>query len=158
MERSSPPLIADLLQCRNDRGWLKGIPRRSGQRGRTNQISSPSPEDDRMPADSDLTTRIELPRAELPQAEPSVLVIVGASGDLTRRKLIPALCHLAGEGLFNDANAIVLFTFLVALATGDRAAPAPPRTVRRRRWSESVGNDRRLGTRASCALYSCRCH
>ena len=26
-----------------------------------------------------------------------------------------------GEGLFNDANAIVLFTFLVALATGDRA-------------------------------------
>ncbi|MBK5929362.1 hypothetical protein CCR82_02645, partial [Halochromatium salexigens] len=51
-----------------------------------------------MPADIDLTTRVELPRAELPQAEPSVLVIFGASGDLTRRKLIPALFHLAGEG------------------------------------------------------------
>lgn len=31
-----------------------------------------------MPADIDLTTRVELPRAELPQAEPSVLVIFGA--------------------------------------------------------------------------------
>jgi glucose-6-phosphate 1-dehydrogenase len=39
-----------------------------------------------------------MPRAELPQAEPSVIVIFGATGDLTRRKLIPALFHLALEG------------------------------------------------------------
>jgi len=46
----------------------------------------------------DLTTHIDLPAATLPQAEPSVLVIFGASGDLTRRKLMPALFHLACEG------------------------------------------------------------
>lgn len=51
-----------------------------------------------MPAEIDLTTHVELPRAELPQAEPSVIVIFGATGDLTRRKLIPALFHLALEG------------------------------------------------------------
>ena len=51
-----------------------------------------------MPAEIDLTTHVELARAELPQAEPSVVVIFGATGDLTRRKLIPALFRLAGEG------------------------------------------------------------
>ena len=34
----------------------------------------------------------------LPQADPCVLVIFGASGDLTHRKLMPALFHLAQEG------------------------------------------------------------
>ena len=34
----------------------------------------------------------------LPDAEPCVVVIFGASGDLTRRKLVPALFHLACEG------------------------------------------------------------
>ena len=34
----------------------------------------------------------------LPKAEPCVLVIFGATGDLTRRKLIPALSDLAGVG------------------------------------------------------------
>jgi glucose-6-phosphate 1-dehydrogenase len=51
-----------------------------------------------MPAEIDLTTRVELPPAELPQAGPSVIVIFGATGDLTRRKLIPALFHLHLEG------------------------------------------------------------
>ena len=46
----------------------------------------------------DLTTHIDLPVATLPQAEPCVIVIFGASGDLTRRKLMPALFHLACEG------------------------------------------------------------
>jgi glucose-6-phosphate 1-dehydrogenase len=46
----------------------------------------------------DLTTHIELPPAALPQAEPCVIVIFGATGDLTRRKLIPALFHLACTG------------------------------------------------------------
>ena len=34
----------------------------------------------------------------LPHAEPCVVVIFGATGDLTRRKLMPALCRLMGEG------------------------------------------------------------
>jgi len=46
----------------------------------------------------DLTTHIDLPTAHLPTAEPCVIVIFGASGDLTRRKLMPALFHLACEG------------------------------------------------------------
>lgn len=51
-----------------------------------------------MPPQIDLTTHINLPVAHLPRAEPCVLVIFGATGDLTRRKLIPALFHLACEG------------------------------------------------------------
>lgn len=46
----------------------------------------------------DLVTHIDLPAAALPQAEPCVIVIFGAAGDLTRRKLLPALFHLACEG------------------------------------------------------------
>src|SRR3977135_3443643 len=34
----------------------------------------------------------------LPEADPCVVVIFGASGDLTRRKLMPALFHLMREG------------------------------------------------------------
>ncbi|HEX6716298.1 MAG TPA: glucose-6-phosphate dehydrogenase [Pyrinomonadaceae bacterium] len=34
----------------------------------------------------------------LPQAEPCVVVIFGATGDLTRRKLMPALCRLTNQG------------------------------------------------------------
>jgi len=33
------------------------------------------------------------------QADPCVLVIFGAMGDLTKRKLIPALCNLAAPKL-----------------------------------------------------------
>ena len=33
----------------------------------------------------------------LPQAEPCVVVIFGATGDLTKRKLMPALCRLLGQ-------------------------------------------------------------
>ena len=35
------------------------------------------------------------PGASLPTADPCVIVIFGASGDLTQRKLVPALFHLA---------------------------------------------------------------
>ena len=37
-------------------------------------------------------------QAALPHADPCVLIIFGASGDLTRRKLMPALFHLMREG------------------------------------------------------------
>jgi len=41
--------------------------------------------------------------------EPSTIVLFGASGDLTRRKLVPALYHLAASGLLPSKMAIVGF-------------------------------------------------
>ena len=40
-------------------------------------------------------------------AEPCVMVIFGASGDLTKRKLIPALYNLRRDGLLSDRFAVV---------------------------------------------------
>src|SRR5918995_4148871 len=40
-------------------------------------------------------------------AEPCILVIFGASGDLTRRKLLPALYNLAEGGLLPDRFAVL---------------------------------------------------
>ena len=40
-------------------------------------------------------------------ADPCILVIFGASGDLTRRKLLPALYNLAEDGLLPDSCAVV---------------------------------------------------
>lgn len=39
--------------------------------------------------------------------EASVIVIFGATGDLTQRKLMPALCHLARQGALNEASIIL---------------------------------------------------
>jgi len=44
-----------------------------------------------------------------PAAAPCVMVIFGASGDLTKRKLIPALCNLAQDNLLPKQFAIVGF-------------------------------------------------
>ncbi|HEY5609966.1 MAG TPA: hypothetical protein VIL97_02065, partial [Thermoanaerobaculia bacterium] len=41
--------------------------------------------------------------------DPSALVIFGASGDLTHRKLLPALYSLAHDGLLPAGQAIVGF-------------------------------------------------
>ena len=41
------------------------------------------------------------------RTEPCVIVIFGASGDLTRRKLLPSLCNLAGSGLLAENFAII---------------------------------------------------
>jgi glucose-6-phosphate 1-dehydrogenase len=41
------------------------------------------------------------------RAEPAAIVIFGASGDLTKRKLIPSLCNLAAYGLLSPNTAIV---------------------------------------------------
>jgi glucose-6-phosphate 1-dehydrogenase len=41
---------------------------------------------------------IHMKQPSLPNADPCVVVIFGASGDLTRRKLMPALFHLSREG------------------------------------------------------------
>jgi len=40
-------------------------------------------------------------------SEPSVLVIFGATGDLSRRKLMPALCHLLRRGELSEASVIL---------------------------------------------------
>src|SRR5881409_434736 len=47
-----------------------------------------------------LVTRLEAPR-------PQAIVIFGASGDLTRRKIIPALYNLAAEELLPERHAII---------------------------------------------------
>src|SRR5256886_6984012 len=44
-------------------------------------------------------------------APPCIMVIFGASGDLTKRKLLPALLNLAEEGLLPKDFAIVGFSF-----------------------------------------------
>src|SRR6266446_2848028 len=44
-----------------------------------------------------------------PVASPCVMVIFGATGDLTKRKLIPALCNLAGDNLLSKQFAIIGF-------------------------------------------------
>src|SRR5262249_45008445 len=45
------------------------------------------------------------------QASPCVMVIFGASGDLTKRKLIPALCNLANGRLLSQQFAVVGFSY-----------------------------------------------
>src|SRR5260370_465338 len=44
-----------------------------------------------------------------PTAAPCVMVIFGATGDLTKRKLLPAICNLAQDKLLPDQFAIVGF-------------------------------------------------
>src|ERR1700675_2435241 len=69
-----------------------------------------------------------------PTAAPCVMVIFGATGDLTKRKLIPALCNLAQENLLSKQFAIIGFasndftteTFRKSLADEvPKYAPAP---------------------------------
>ena len=50
---------------------------------------------------------IQAPCPEPSIAEPSIIVIFGASGDLTKRKLIPSLYNLANYGLLSPNTAIV---------------------------------------------------
>src|SRR5215813_4266670 len=46
---------------------------------------------------------------DIPSASPCVMTIFGATGDLTKRKLLPALCNLAQEKLLPQQFAIVGF-------------------------------------------------
>ena len=47
---------------------------------------------------------IQLEQPELPHAEPCVVVIFGATGDLTKRKLMPALCRLTDQGCLESVR------------------------------------------------------
>jgi glucose-6-phosphate 1-dehydrogenase len=50
----------------------------------------------------------ERPAAAAPRPpEPCTIVILGAGGDLTRRKLIPSLLHLQGDGLLHERTRII---------------------------------------------------
>ena len=66
-----------------------------------------------MPPESPLRSEIGCRNPDRParrstnSGDPCVMVIFGAAGDLTRRKLIPALCNLASDGLLADDFAIV---------------------------------------------------
>src|SRR5947199_10075668 len=51
--------------------------------------------------------RESLPRTRVP--EPAAVVLFGATGDLTHRKLVPALYHLARGGNLTNECAIVGF-------------------------------------------------
>src|SRR4051794_4459986 len=47
------------------------------------------------------------PEGQAEKAPPATVVIFGATGDLTKRKLVPALFNLTAGGLLPDAFAIV---------------------------------------------------
>ena len=48
-----------------------------------------------------------MPNPETPVAEPCLMLIFGASGDLTKRLLTPALYNLACDGLLPEQFAII---------------------------------------------------
>src|SRR4029079_6921249 len=50
---------------------------------------------------------MEKPAVEAEKAPPCVVVIFGATGDLTKRKLVPALLNLVASGLLPDEVAVV---------------------------------------------------
>ena len=54
-----------------------------------------------------LGTRGAEPDASSPTSDPCVLLIFGASGDLTKRLLVPALYNLACDGLLSDRFALL---------------------------------------------------
>ena len=47
---------------------------------------------------------VQYQQPTLPQAEPCVVVIFGATGDLTKRKLMPALCRLLDQGSLESVH------------------------------------------------------
>src|SRR3954469_10400784 len=66
---------------------------------------NPEPSRNNM-ADTEITPVIEQQRIGKP-ADPCAMVIFGASGDLTRRKLIPALYNLAKNKLLSRNFAVI---------------------------------------------------
>ncbi|HJT67560.1 MAG TPA: glucose-6-phosphate dehydrogenase [Pyrinomonadaceae bacterium] len=53
-------------------------------------------------------TPVRMETPALPKAEPCVLVIFGATGDLMRRKLMPALWNLRGEGCLESVQVLAI--------------------------------------------------
>ena len=51
---------------------------------------------------------VRLEQPKLPHAEPCVVVIFGATGDLTKRKLMPALCRLTAQGCLESVRILCI--------------------------------------------------
>lgn len=51
---------------------------------------------------------VHLEPLELPNADPCVVVIFGATGDLTKRKLMPALCRLTDQGCLESVRILAV--------------------------------------------------
>ena len=79
-----------IVRRQGDRGAPQGIRRPRGEEGMTGAISVPVKVD--LPSGSGGKRKIG----------PSTVVILGGAGDLTRRKLIPALFHLLTDGLIRS--------------------------------------------------------
>jgi glucose-6-phosphate 1-dehydrogenase len=52
-------------------------------------------------------TPFPVAKPQLPEVDPCVIVIFGALGDLTKRKLVPALFHLSREGYLSDSFSVL---------------------------------------------------
>ena len=53
------------------------------------------------------------------KVEPHVFVIIGATGDLTRRKLLPALYHLRDQGILESRNTLIVGAAMSEMAEED---------------------------------------
>jgi glucose-6-phosphate 1-dehydrogenase len=64
-----------------------------------------------MQTDEHAAQNREVAAADAPArpGDPCIMVIFGASGDLTKRKLLPALCNLARDGLLSKQFALIGF-------------------------------------------------
>ena len=58
-------------------------------------------------ANSPLSNSTAAPAADVPHAETASVIIFGASGDLTARKLLPALFDLWSDGYLSDNAPII---------------------------------------------------
>src|SRR5205085_4083982 len=82
--------------------WLRGEQLDGAHAGPANVVAAPTPA---VPTENPLRAGMRLARTP----EPCTMVIFGASGDLTRHKLIPALYNLALEGWLPAGFSIVGF-------------------------------------------------
>jgi len=61
--------------------------------------------------ESNLRNRIAKTFLSQRKADPCILVIFGGAGDLTKRKLVPALCNLAEQGFLPQQFALVVVSY-----------------------------------------------
>src|SRR3972149_2771248 len=121
------------------RGWASAPRQRRGVDGRWAGgdarpafIRHEGPMTVREPVDNPLRAGMRSPRTP----EPGTLVIFGATGDLTQRKLIPALYNLALEGLLLGEFSAVGFA---RRPPPPLRPPPPPQLLRRDRPAPGRG-------------------
>ena len=93
---------------------------------------------------------VEEPIGERPPvvaAPPCVMVVFGAGGDLTRRKLVPALINLRRGGLLTDATRVV--AVVRPECRGERVPRQAPRRRQRLPRAAALGRRARLARLAS---------